>query len=75
MSPRLRLGEVRFCRPFNFGREICRLGASVPLPDREVVGTEQCYDVHATIDTEHSLIIAHDVVQVGNDRGQLAHAP
>jgi len=30
------------------------------------------YNVQAAVDTEHHLIIAHEVVNVGNDRGQLA---
>jgi transposase len=30
------------------------------------------YNVQAAVDTEHHLIIAHDVVNVGNDRAQLA---
>jgi len=30
------------------------------------------YNVQAAVNTEHHLIIAHDVVNVGNDRGQLA---
>jgi len=30
------------------------------------------YNVQAAVDTEHHLIIAHDVVQTGNDRDQLA---
>ncbi len=30
------------------------------------------YNVQAAVDTEHHLIIAHDVINVGNDRAQLA---
>jgi len=30
------------------------------------------YNVQAAVDTEHHLIVAHDVVNVGNDTGQLA---
>jgi transposase len=30
------------------------------------------YNVQAVVDTGHHLIVAHDVVNVGNDRGQLA---
>jgi transposase len=30
------------------------------------------YNVQAAVDTEHHLIVAHDVVQTGNDRDQLA---
>ncbi len=30
------------------------------------------YNVQAAVDTEHHLIIAHEVINVGNDRGQLA---
>ncbi len=30
------------------------------------------YNVQAAVDTEHHLIVAHDVVQTGNDTGQLA---
>jgi transposase len=30
------------------------------------------YNVQAAVDTEHHLIIAHDIVQTGNDRDQLA---
>jgi len=30
------------------------------------------YNVQAAVDTEHHLIIAHEVIAVGNDRGQLA---
>jgi len=30
------------------------------------------YNVQAAVDTEHHLIIAHDVVNIGNDRAQLA---
>jgi len=29
------------------------------------------YNVQAAVDTEHHLIIAHEVVNVGNDRGQV----
>ena len=34
-------------------------------------GIVGCY-VQVAVDTEHHLIIAHDVINVGNDRGQLA---
>jgi transposase len=30
------------------------------------------YNVQVAVDTEHHLIVAHDVVNIGNDRGQLA---
>jgi hypothetical protein len=30
------------------------------------------YNVQVAVDTEHHLIVAHDVLNVGNDRGQLA---
>ncbi len=30
------------------------------------------YNVQAAVDTEHHLIVAHDVVQTGSDRAQLA---
>jgi len=30
------------------------------------------YNVQAAVDTKHHLIVAHDVVNIGNDRGQLA---
>ena len=30
------------------------------------------YNVQAVVDTEHHLIVAHDVINVGNDRSQLA---
>jgi len=30
------------------------------------------YNVQAAVDTEHHLIIAHDVINIGNDRAQLA---
>lgn len=30
------------------------------------------YNVQVAVDTEHHLIVAHDVINIGNDRGQLA---
>jgi hypothetical protein len=30
------------------------------------------YNVQVAVDTEHHLIVAHDVINVGNDRAQLA---
>jgi hypothetical protein len=30
------------------------------------------YNVQVAVDTEHHLIAAHDVINIGNDRGQLA---
>ena len=30
------------------------------------------YNVQAAVDAEHHLIIAHDVINIGNDRAQLA---
>jgi hypothetical protein len=30
------------------------------------------YNVQVAVDTEHHLIVTHDVINIGNDRGQLA---
>jgi hypothetical protein len=30
------------------------------------------YNMQVAVDTEHHLIVAHDVINIGNDRGQLA---
>lgn len=51
-------------------RRINRYRSPIRMPVRwpQVVG----YNVQVAVETDHHLIVAHEVINVGNDRGQLA---